>query len=621
MAVETQVSESEAPETAAGASRFEQVADFCHRTSSARSPMQFWQAVADHFQVEWNAELVEIRIDNAGSSREVTSSAGDESRDTWHRLTDAMRLQARRADSAQWRVCELPGVPERSVVSLPLKLNGLHSSGAVAVVVAETDEAALPGLAHELETLIHVACCQQQASRSTSQSADQAGADGVTRAAQFDSITEFAFAITNGLKNKLGIQEAALGMVDGSRVRLESVSGLDSTGLRTPGAQDIEAAMAECLDLGRTVRQSESISTDGPTFELHDLWLDETRSGAVASIPLMANDECVAIISLRATDAEHLSGEQICKAEKLAQPLATGLLLLRKANQPIAMRIARQARESVQRIQPGSRIGQGIALMAGVAALWFAFGSVDYTVHMPCEVVAENAIEVAAPFAGRIASAHVKPGATIKAGEILVEFDTRELRGQLAQAEAEFDIGRVELNSALAEKDVAAAGQARARMERARLQVELHRTQIAKAIIRANEDGVVLRGDVDRRVGESVAMGTPLLEIAPEDGVAVDIFVGESSAPHVAARQQASFVLNARPSATIEASVDRVEPSSEIVAGKNVFRTRALPVSSEATWLRPGMTGFASVNTGSKRVWWVWLHRPLNWLRMQAWGL
>lgn len=248
-------------------------------------------------------------------------------------------------------------------------------------------------------------------------------------------------------------------------------------------------------------------------------------------------------------------------------------------------------------------------------------GTKAYIVSVPCEMVAAEKRHLAAPFEGAIAAAHVKPGERVEAGQLLVELETTDLVSRRDSLLAELRIAELELARAVKEKDATAAAQARSKIEIGRANLAVTKHRIAQARIRAPEDGVVLTGDLLPRVGEVVPLGEPLLEVAPEDRWSVELHVPESVAVYLAAGQTGKFTTNALPDQTQQCRLQRIDPATEVVNGNNVFTAEAELSHNSPTWIRAGMKGVARIDAGRRPVWWVWLHRSIDSVRLQLWKL
>ena len=130
--------------------------------------------------------------------------------------------------------------------------------------------------------------------------------------------------------------------------------------------------------------------------------------------------------------------------------------------------------------------------------------------------------------------------------------------------------------------------------------------------------GVIISGDLRKLVGSVLAQGTPLFEIAPLDRWQLELAVPQNVSGDVQVGLTGHFASNARPEVTQPFKLARVRPSSEIRNAENVYVAEAnVVVNSE--WMRPGMEGVAKVRIGQRKVWWITLHRVLDYLRLNFW--
>lgn len=76
---------------------------------------------------------------------------------------------------------------------------------------------------------------------------------GVSKAAEYESLQEFAFAVVNNLKGKMNCDQVAFGLIQGKHVHVLCLSGFDHIYPRSPGVRVLEQAMSECLDAKRPI--------------------------------------------------------------------------------------------------------------------------------------------------------------------------------------------------------------------------------------------------------------------------------------------------------------------------------------------------------------------------------
>jgi multidrug resistance efflux pump len=272
-------------------------------------------------------------------------------------------------------------------------------------------------------------------------------------------------------------------------------------------------------------------------------------------------------------------------------------------------------------LKPGTWGRRALAAALVALVLWTVLGTKSYIISVPCEVVPAEKRHIAAPFEGTIAAAHVKLGEHIGAGQLLVELDTSELQTQQDKLFAELAIAELELTHAAQKKDVSAAALARSRADVARAELAIVQHRIEQARICAPEDGVVLAGDLLPRVGEVVPLGEPLLEVAPGNRWSVELHIPESVAVYLATGQQGEFTTYALPDQVQPCRLARICPSTEVVNGKTVFTAEASLPDCPPPWIRAGMQGMAHIDAGKHAVWWVWMHRAIDSVRLQLWKL
>ena len=592
----------------------------------AQSETEMWRMACAHIFNAFEADGVQLEITAASPAITCSKFDGKDTRTAWSRICDALLLRVQRLNRTVARQCDVPGFENRAAFCVPIQEEGEDADGAIAIVVPENDEALLRGYIEDVESvvrIVQVSLTEAQQAPATP-TAGQNAADAVVRAASYSSLSEFAFAITNGLKTKLACDEVSLGIVKSDRVRVLCISGLDDAYPRTPGSVLIQQAMEECLDREAHISFPSQSPTDvAPAFALHQQWQQESGSAFVASFPLVVEEECVGVVSVRTSSPAGLSSEQIKSTQHILNPLAPGLVLLQQANQSLREHAVERTRDAITKIKPTTNSKRVAWAACLILSLYAVFCTTDYVVQVPCTIVAENMTEVSAPFAGRISAAWVEPGDHIVAGQLLVEFDVSELESQRKQALADYQIAQMELAVAAQNKDAASAGTAQNRAQSAKIRADIAAAQIANARICADHDGVILEGDLKPRIGEMVQLGTPLFRLAPSNSLAVEMQVTEHAAAFVGSQQEAEFVLNARPSDEFQSLVRRVNPSSTVRDGKNIFPALATPRNGQPglTWLRPGMQGYARVNTGPQKVWWVWLHDIVDTVRLAAWSL
>jgi HlyD family secretion protein len=288
-----------------------------------------------------------------------------------------------------------------------------------------------------------------------------------------------------------------------------------------------------------------------------------------------------------------------------------------------------------------------------VAALWFVLrprplptaarfraqpasqGDVVREVRATGHVEAVTTVQVGAEISGRIARVEVDYNDRVKAGQVLARFDRDALAAQLAQIHATLAAARATLEQARIDRDradrdrariarlfeqrsvseaehdnaVDAARVAGQRVSAAEAQVaaqqaahSVARTNLDHAVIHAPIDGIVVTRNVDP--GQTVAsmFQTPVLFTVAADlrKMRVVAAVDEADIGEVAARQPATFTVNAYPERVFEGIVTEVRNSPMIVQDVVTYGT-VVEIDNLDLALKPGMTASVRVRTVAAR--------------------
>ncbi len=227
-----------------------------------------------------------------------------------------------------------------AVLTCPISMNSESCQGAIAMVTLYKNREHMASQLQELQTIISMAGTMAlevgTKKKTETKAVDTASA---SRAAGYQSLSEFAFAIVNNLKAKLGCESVSFGIVRKNRVNLLCMSGASYVDPHSIGTAQLEQVMEECLDAQEICcvqiqrERTDSIST---VYMLHRDWHLSSGGSAVASLPLFVDDKCVAVLSLRHTPGQSFAPDQLVKVQELAAPLMPGALLLDRADRRLS---------------------------------------------------------------------------------------------------------------------------------------------------------------------------------------------------------------------------------------------------------------------------------------------
>lgn len=173
---------------------------------------------------------------------------------------------------------------------------------------------------------------------------------------------------------------------------------------------------------------------------------------------------------------------------------------------------------------------------------------------------------VAAQEEGVVTSVTVREGDHVRPGQLVVELDDREVRAELAQAEAALEEARarwrrvqtLQSEGVMADQDVDAA-RAADRIAEARL--EALRTRLSFTRIQAPVAGVVTARHVE--VGDLASPRAPLLELAAGDGLLLRVPVSELEVVRLSEGDAAEVTVDALPDLRIDGRIARIYPAAD----------------------------------------------------------
>jgi len=515
------------------------------------------------------------------------------------------------------------------LLSAPMYDPAGRACGALAIVAPEVTDASAAARLALLQSLASLAsyaanAMSGAAPRAAGPTAADANPAAVGRMAGFGSEVEIAYSVTNALRNKIGGEQIALGVLVRRHIRILSISGLDEVRPRAPGVQALRGAMEECADATETIICQGGADWDagqGGTarFRLHEHWRGMAQGDAVASIPLRAGENIVAVLSLRRRSDQPFRAEELERVRASVEQIVPSLELTRRATRGLTRHVVESVNDALDHLRRPGRITARILAAAGVfAAAWFLFGTMDYRLSVKCVVAPATLRRLAAPYDAMVAEALVSPGDFVRAGQPLYRLETRDLEQQEAQLQAEWSVAERQRDHALAQNNPAEARLADATQHLLRTRLDILRRRIELARPRAPFDGIVIDGDLRRNVGSVVQRGQPLLSLAPTGAWSVRLDVPEYAAADLAAGLPGDVACRARPEQSQPFRVSHVHGSSELREGKSVFVAEA-DLRAAPEWLRPGMEGVARVDLGPRRVWWVLLHRAVDYLHLNWW--
>ena len=434
--------------------------------------------------------------------------------------------------------------------------------------------------------------------------------------AKYDNIDALCFALTNSYCGKLACQRTALGIISNNRVRIAAVSGLDTLVPNSPAIVGIRQAQEECLDFGKRVVVQQRADDDNQTARLliHQQWLRESQSGTVASIPIEVDGETVAVFSLERDDALPLKPEELETIDSTIQSFGPAIQLMNRSSRPLLSHFKDSCHNKLVKPFKSKLVLASTLLLLGI----FIFGWLPYRPTISCSVQPTQINHLVAPYDAVLKEANLYAGDEVTAGQSLLSLDTTEFELQRDALMATIKSKGIQRNDAIAQRDKILAAVVNAEIDA--LQVELNsvKRKVAQGQLIASNDGLIIRGDLRHQIGQTIPQGTMLLEVAPADGMKIQLEIPESKASLIKVGHEGYFAAETHPADNYKFKITKITPSARVMDGKNVIVAEA-EVEGDSKWMRSGMRGYASVRTGWQPVWWIFGHKIIDSLRLGFW--
>lgn len=197
-------------------------------------------------------------------------------------------------------------------------------------------------------------------------------------------------------------------------------------------------------------------------------------------------------------------------------------------------------------------------------------------------------VVVAAQEEGIVTAVLVREGDRVRAGDVVVQLDSRRIRAELAEAEARLlDLKAQTRRAEALEADglisASEADTARASLAMAEARADVLRTRLDFTRITAPVDGVVTARRVE--VGNLAAPRSALLELAAGPGLVLRVPVSELDVVHLRPGDTAPVRVDALPDVVLPATITRVFPAAE---GATRQVTVELGLPSPPAEVKPG---------------------------------
>ena len=232
-------------------------------------------------------------------------------------------------------------------------------------------------------------------------------------------------------------------------------------------------------------------------------------------------------------------------------------------------------------------------------------------------------VEIKSKASGEVTAVTVETGQEVQRGALLVQVEPRDVRNQMAQAEADLDVAQARSQTSAAnrkrveelrksnvateqemETAVLEEANARAALVKARTNLELARERMNDVTIRAPLNGTIIEkavepGTIIASASGTFGGGTTLVKMADLSVVQVRALVDQTDIGKVEAGQTARVTVEAYPGRPFNGQVVKVEPQAVVEQNVTMFPV-LIHLQNEDRLLKPGMNTEVEIQIAHK---------------------
>lgn len=422
------------------------------------------------------------------------------------------------------------------------------------------------------------------------------------------------------LATRLDCDRVSIGFVEKLSTKVVAVSHSGEFGGRMNLIRAIGQAMDEAIDL-RTLIVLPAPADDGPLARDHLALARLFGNDSLLTIPFELADEVRGAFTFERSGGSRVFDAATIELCQAIVALCARILEHKRLNdRPLRRRVVDEAHNQLRRLTGPRYYARKLAAAIFMTiSAFFALVNGDYRVNANASVEGAVRQVLAAPFDGYVASAPRRAGDVVAANEVIAVLDDREMRmeyfkwlGQQSQYARQYE-------EAMAKHDRGVGNVALAQMQQAEAQAALYASQIERARIVTPLAGVVVSGDLSQSLGGAVKRGQTLFEVSPSDRYRVVLEVPDVDIANVSSGHRGVLALAALPGENFRFTVTRVTPVVTVKDGLSVVRVEG-SLDKPLPGLRLGMEGVAKVEVGRRKLFWIWTHSFIDWLRLSLWA-
>jgi len=437
---------------------------------------------------------------------------------------------------------------------------------------------------------------------------------------QQNSVNQTFSVLINELSKEFSCERVSIGLVKNHHSQVIALSNSAKFDDKSNLISTLSAAMDEAMDQDCAIVYPTTDNQIGSITLTHAKLAKKFGCGAICTIPFVYDESIFAVLTMERSEKNPFDQEVINICEQTLALISPFLKLKYDDELLLIQKVSKSSKNFLAELFGFQYLGLKLTLIAVIAFISFSMVTEgDFRIH--ADAVLEGRIQriVSAPMDGFINTAKVRAGDTVLKAETMASMEDVNLKLEKNKLTAEQQQLKREYREAMAGRDLVQVRILNAQLAQVNAKIELKKEQLQRTIIQAPFDGIVIEGDLSQSLGAPVDRGDSLFTVAPLDGYRVILKVNERSISYIRHGQQGILALSSLPDRKFPLQIEKITQVASTDEGSNIFRVEAA-LSDLPKLLRPGMEGVGKIEIGRKKLFWIWTHELVDWVKLWVWS-
>ena len=437
---------------------------------------------------------------------------------------------------------------------------------------------------------------------------------------QQESLKKALTVLMSDLTREYDCERVSIGTLKNHHIQVVALSNSAKFDDKSNLIKTISVAMDEAMDQDKITVYPQLEENKMAITVAHAELARKYGSGTICSIPLVHEEVIFAVLTMERSGDETFDAATINSCEQTLALISSFLKLKQDDEQPAIQKVFNSSKSFLSELFGFNYLGLKLSALATLAIVCFSLLTEgEYRIH--ANAVLEGRIQrtIPAPMKGFIHSAKVRAGDTVVKQQVLATMEDVDLKLEKIKLTAKQQQLQREYRDAMANRELVQVRILNAQLAQVNAKIKLKTEELQRTIIKAPFDGIVIKGDLSQKLGAPVDRGDSLFTLAPLDGYRVILKVDERSISYIRHDQRGVLALSSLPDQKFPLRIEKITQVAKTDDGANIFRVEAtldeLPQS-----LRPGMEGLGKIEVGHKKLFWIWTHEWVDWLKLWVWS-